>query len=291
MIIQILANSLIVGATYAIVGVSFAVIFMPTRFFNFAHGAIYTLGAYGTLVALRRFHFVWPIAVVGGMAACVSVGLALEFLIYRRLRNRAASPLVLLLASLGLYVIIQNGISLAFGDYIQSIHIGPNKSFDLIGARVTLAQILVVLVGVVATVFAGVVLVHTRTGKAVRAIAGDATLARISGIQVERVILVTSAAGSAMAGLGGILFSLDYGITPTMGLNVLMMGIVAVVVGGVKNIPGIALAAIVTAMAQNFGALLIGSQWQDAIAFFVLVLYLLLRPVGVFGRITRSTTV
>lgn len=289
MIIQAIINSLIMGATYVLVALSFAIIFMPTRFFNFAHGAIYTLGAYGTLASLSWFGLTWPLAVLVGMATSTLVGVALDYLLYRNLRRRGASSLVLLLASLGLYLVIQNGISLVFGDYIQSIRVGPNKSLVVIGARVTPVQILVVLTGVFASVSTGVVLSRTRTGKAIRAIASEPVLANVSGVQGEKLILVASALGSAIAGLGGVLYSVDYGVTPTMGLNVLMMGVVAVVVGGIKNVIGIVLAAIGIAVAQNFGALLIGSQWQDAIAFLMLVLCLLLRPTSLLDRKMRST--
>jgi branched-subunit amino acid ABC-type transport system permease component len=99
------------------------------------------------------------------------------------------------------------------------------------------------------------------------------------------------AIGSSLAGLAGILVALDVDMTPTMGMNALMMGVVAVIIGGINSIPGIVLGALLLATAQHLGAWFIGSQWQDAIAFVILVLFLLFKPEGFFGKKVRSSTV
>ena len=105
------------------------------------------------------------------------------------------------------------------------------------------------------------------------------------------VILLTFIVGSSLAGVTGILYGLDYGITPTMGLNALMMGVIAVIIGGIRSISGIALGALLLAMAQQLGAWYLGSQWQDAIAFIILVIFLLFKPEGFFGNKLAKTIV
>ena len=123
-----------------------------------------------------------------------------------------------------------------------------------------------------------------------RAVANNPELARISGIESDRVILSTFALGSALAGIAGILVALDVDMTPTMGMNALMMGVVAVIVGGVGSIPGVALAALLLGMAQHLGVWYISSQWQDAIAFVILLTFLLFRPEGFMGKRVKTAT-
>jgi branched-subunit amino acid ABC-type transport system permease component len=124
----------------------------------------------------------------------------------------------------------------------------------------------------------------SKMGKAIRAVANDSELALVSGVDSNRVILWTFAIGSAMAGLAGILFALDVDMTPTMGMNALMMGVVAMIIGGINNIYGVAMGALLLGFAQHFGVWKISSQWQDAIAFIILFLFLLFRPQGFLGR-------
>ena len=124
-----------------------------------------------------------------------------------------------------------------------------------------------------------------------RAVANDPELANVSGINSNAVILWAFAIGSGLAGVAGVLIALDVDMTPTMGMNALMMGVVVVIIGGVNNIPGIALGALLLATAQHLGAWFIGSQWQDAIAFIILVVFLLFKPEGFFGKKVRSATV
>ena len=123
-----------------------------------------------------------------------------------------------------------------------------------------------------------------------RAVADDLELARVSGIDSDRIILWTFAISSALAGIAGILVAFDTDMTPTMGLNVLLMGVVAVIIGGSGSIPGVALGALFLGLAQHLGVWGISSQWQDAIAFIILLAFLLVRPEGVLGkRVTKAT--
>jgi branched-subunit amino acid ABC-type transport system permease component len=132
---------------------------------------------------------------------------------------------------------------------------------------------------------------YTKKGQAIRAVAIDPELARVSGIESDRVILSTFALGSAMAGVAGILVALNVDMTPTMGMNALLMGVVAVIIGGIESIPGIALGALFLGMAQHLGAWNVGSQWQEAIAFAILLIFLLFRPQGFLGKKVKTATV
>lgn len=289
---QLAVNGLVATSTYLLVGVSFAIIYRVTRFFHFAHGAVFTVGAYSTLVFTNWLGLPLIPSLLLGVLSGAVIGVVMELCVYRPLRSRSASPLILLLASLGIYIVLQNFVSMVFGDATKSIRSGVIEAgIRIWGARITPTQILTACLSVCLAVAVAFLIRHAKIGTAMRAVACDPELASVSGVESNRVILWTFALGSALAAGAGLLSALDVDMTPTMGLNALMMGVVAVVVGGVGSIPGVALGALLLAMAQHVGVWKIGSQWQDAIAFVVLLAFLLFRPQGFFGREVRSASV
>ena len=289
---QLAVNGIIAGAVVLLLASSFVLIFTTVRFFHFAHGVVFTAGAYFTFL-LSTWAGV-PVIPSALLAVLLSgaLGSLMELAIYRPLRHKGASSLVLLLCSLGLYVILQNVISVVFGDDVQTIRAEVvREGINVAGARVTLVQMLTVAVSVVLVTGLLLFLRKTPLGRTIRAVANDAELASVSGIDSDRVILWAFAIGSALAGVAGILVALDVDMTPTMGLNALMMGVVAVIIGGANSIPGIALGALLLGMAQQFGVWWISSQWQDAIAFIILLAFLLFRPQGFMGRKVKKAVV
>jgi branched-chain amino acid transport system permease protein len=289
---QFLLNGLIAGSVYALVALSFALIYTPTRFFHFAHGAVFAWGAYfGYVCSVLLKLPLWvafPLAV--GMTAMLGVGL--EVGIYRPLRRRGATGLVLLLASLGLYAVLQNLISLLFGDETKSLRTGEvAEGIALFGARITPIQLWTIFAFIASFASVWAILKFTKFGKSLRAVASDPELALVHGVDSGRVVLGAFALGSGLAGLAAILVALDVDMTPTMGLNALMMGIVAMIVGGIGSVPGTMLGGLLLGLAQHLGVWRIGSEWQDAIAFAILLLFLLLRPQGFFGRRVRKVEV
>jgi len=289
---QVLANGLIAGSAYALVALGFAVIYGTTRFFHVAHGAIYTAGAYITYALAVLCRIPLGVAIPAAVILSCVLGLLTETVIYRPLRRKYAAALVLLIASLGLYVVLQNAISLVFGDDIKSIRSASvQEGFNVLGARITLVQL--VTLGVAAALFVatGLLLGRTRLGKALRAVASDLELARVTGIDTDRSILFAFGLGSALAAVAAILVSFDVDMTPTMGMNALLMGVVATIIGGIGSIPGAAVGGLLLGVAQHLGVWKIGSQWQDTIAFAVLLAFLLVRPQGIFGRKLRKAEI
>jgi len=279
------------GSAWLLLALGFALVYRSARFFHFAQGIVFTASAY-VAFALCLVGLPMPYCVVVSIAAAAALGAGMEVGAYRPLRRRGASSLVLLLASLGIYVVLQNVISLIFGDDTKSIRTGVvREGINVLGARITPIQITTICVSIVLVVALAAFLRYAKLGRAMRAVANDPELANLSGIDSDRVILWAFAIGSALAGIAGILVALDVDMTPTMGMNALMMGVVAVIIGGVNSIPGIALGALLLGMAQQFGVWWISSQWQDAIAFIILLAFLLFRPQGFMGRKTRKATV
>ena len=291
MINQLIVNGIIAGSVYTLVAVGFAVIYRTVKFFHFAHGVVFTAGAY--FVYFFKAWLGWPdiVAISASTALCAVLGILIETSVYRPLRHKGSSSLILLLASLGIYIVLQNIISMIFGDDIKTIRSGIIKEgINILGARITPVQITIIIVSLLLVASCFLFLKYTKVGQAMRAVANDPELANMSGIETDRVIFFTFAIGSALAGIAGILVALDVDMTPTMGMNALMMGVVAVIIGGVGSIPGVALGALLLGMAQHLGVWKISSQWQDAIAFVILLIFLLFRPQGFLGKKVKKVT-
>ena len=273
---QLLANALLTGFALALAALAVALPYAPTRTFNFALGALFTVGAY----------VAWASgSMTVGVVAAAGLGMAMELGVYRPLRRRGSRPLVLLLASLGLYTVLQNLISLIWGDATQTLRSGPVREGLLVwGARVTPVQLGSAAVSLLMVALVGWLLGRTSFGRVYRAVASDTDLARCDGLDTERVVLVATALGSGLAGLCGVRVALDVDMTPTMGLNLLMMGVVAMIVGGSRRVGGLLAGGLLLGLAQHLGAWYVGSQWQESIAFVVLVVFLLARPGGFSGQ-------
>lgn len=287
---QIALNSIIAASVIALVAVGFSIIYGCARFFHLAHGAVFASGAYCYYVLAILWQLPLTIALPLAVVFSAALGLAMERCVYRRLRKQGASTTALLLASLGMYIVLQNVISIGFGDQTRTVRVMAEEGIGILGAKVTTAQILIIVTSITLILFLWVLSMKTRAGVIIRAVAIDPELAKALGIDCEKVILSSFALGSALAGLAGVLVAFDVDMTPGMGLNALLMGAVAAIVGGIGSIPGMAVGALLIGAAQHFGVWWIGSQWQDAIAFIILLAFLLVRPEGVMGKKLRKAT-
>lgn len=289
---QFILNGVIAAAVYSLAGVSFCLVYRVTRVFNFTHGVLFALGAYLAFLCTRRFGLSLAFSIFVAVIGCMMIGACLDLFVFRSLRRKRGSVAVSLLASLGLYIVLQNCISLAFGDYAQTIRLwSAQVGYNVFGGNITMVQISIVTASVVVAFITAGILDRTRFGKLVRAVANDTELAATVGISSDKVILATIVIASAMAGLAGILVALDADMTPTMGMNLFMFGIVVMVLGGSLSVVGIVMGALFLGLIQHLGVWVIGSQWQEAIAFGVLVFFLILRPQGFVGKSLRKATV
>lgn len=292
MIVQLVLNSILSGSIYILIALSFSIIYSTVKFFHFAHAAVYVACPY--IAYFLYSNLCLPIEVASCLAILLSMllGIATELVIYRPLRQKGVTPPALFLASLGIYIVLQNVISMILGNDTKTLRNGVVPSgMDFMGARITSIQVTIIAISLVLMLCCWAFTKFTKIGTAMRAVAANSELAFVTGIDTDKVILFTFAIGSALAGIAGVLISFDTDMTPSMGMNALMMGVVAVIIGGVGSIPGAALGAFLLAFAQNFGVWKISSQWQDAIAFIVLLLFLLLRPQGFFGKKIRKVEV
>jgi len=289
---QLIINGIIAGSIYVLIAIGFTVIYRTVKFFHFAHGVVYTTGAYiaYTLVILLGLNLVFSLLLSIFMAAIL--GIAIDRLIYYPLRMQSASNLIFLLASFGVFIFFQNLIQLLYGAQILTIRIGPIKDgHHFLGAVITDIQILMLVVSIVLTILLWLFIQKTKLGKAMRAVSDDSKAANLVGINTEKIILNSFAIGSALAGTAGILISFETNIEPTMGFNAILKGIIASIIGGIGSIPGAVLGGFFLGLAENLGIWKISAGWKDCISFVILIIFLLIRPWGFLGAKIEKETI
>ena len=207
------------------------------------------------------------------------------------MQRARATPLAILIASLGLLLVIQNALSLAFGDDTKSLRVGDiSEAYSFRGARMTAIQIVTVFTVIVVFGALSVLFSFSGFGKKLRAVANDPELASVFGVDTKTVVTITFMLGSGIAGLAAFLAAYDTDLTPVMGFKALLGAVVAVIVGGRGSILGILLGGLLVGMAQHLVVWKLPAQWQDASVFFILVAFLLFRPQGFFGKPLRKAT-
>jgi branched-chain amino acid transport system permease protein len=281
---QIIANSIIIGFIYSSLALGFTVIYKTIKYFHFAHGVVYTTGAYLGYTFLIHLKINPFISILISIIITALLGIFIDRSVYLPLRKNKASNLVFLLASFGVFIFLQNIIQLIFGAQLLTLRTGPVvEGHNFFGAVITDIQILIIVSSTVLFLMTWLLIQKTKLGKAIRAVADDNIGAGVSGINSEKIITVIFAIGSALAGVAGILVSLETNIEPTMGFNAVLKGIIACIIGGIGSIPGALLGGLFLGLAENLGVWQIQAGWKDAIAFGVLILFLLFRPSGIMN--------
>ena len=282
-IVQITLNGIIAGALYALIAVSFNLIYGVTKFFNITHGVMAAIGAYAVFFFAKGLGFPVVISILIGILCAGAVGWALDRFLYRPLRKKKASQLVLLVASLGAFTVLQAVLAILFTSQFQTLThtVSVQNTLTIFGGIITTVQAGIIISAIVVTACLVLFLRYTRFGMAVRAVRDDVEVARMTGINVDAVIGSMFFIGSAIAGFAGILVGYDTAIEPTMGLALLLKGVIAAIVGGVGSVYGGFLGAFLLGLVENFAIIKISGEWKDAIAFALLILFLLFRPRGI----------
>ena len=282
---QIIINILLSGFIYLLLAISFTIIYYPTKFFHLAHAAVIILGAYFTFLFSKQLEWSLWVSLPFAIIFATAIGMLIEIALYKPLRKRNATPLIFLITSLGVYIVLQNLISLTWGDDTKSIRTGEVKvGNEILGAYITDIQIVIIVVSLLLFIGTLLFLKYTKNGKNMRAVSSNEELSNIFGVNSNYVILWSFGIGSALAAVAGILVAFDTDMTPTMGFNLLLYGVVAMIIGGVGSVKGLIGGAFLLATAQHLGAYYIDSKWMDAIAYVILILFLIWKPLGFSGK-------
>ncbi|MEA1929744.1 MAG: branched-chain amino acid ABC transporter permease [Patescibacteria group bacterium] len=281
---QLVLNSIIAGSIYAMVALGFNLIYGTARFFDLGYGALAVVGGYTVFYLSKMLGWPLPLGIISGVVVAGLVGALIYYFVYQPLRARQASPMVLLVASLGVFTVIQALIAILFSSQFQTLSAGSSKVYEIFGGVITQVQLVIFLSGLAIMVLLGLALRYTMFGKAVKAVSDDEEVAKMVGINTTKIIGWVFFIGSAIAGLAGVLVGFDTGLEPTMGMNLLLKGVIASIVGGIGNVYGGVIGAFLLGFVENFGIWQISGEWKDAIAFGLLIVFLLFRPQGIFKK-------
>lgn len=286
MIMQLLINILIAAALYWQIAASYALAYYPSRLFQLTHAIVLTSAAYFAYSFFSVLHFPLWVAILLAIACSTVVGVLPEILLYSYCRKRELSTSTAMIASLGLYTVLQSILILIWGNETKTLYSGSmiNEAHTFLGAYITDAQIIILATATFMVL--GFVLLMNRTaiGRRTRALSSNPELSIVCGINGERVIRTSYLIGSAMAALTGILIAFEINITPSMGFHWLLYGITAMIIGGVGSISGLAWGALLIATLQHTVAYFLGSQWMELVTFVVLIVFLLIKPLGFSGK-------
>lgn len=290
---QQLTNGLAVGGIYALIALGYTMVYGVLKLINFAHGDLFTIGAYLGLTLLTSLAlndyvggflglFILAVMVMGLVGI---IGILLERTAYRPLRQ---SPrLSAVVSALGASIFFQNAIMLIYGAkfYVYPQDLLPVVPVDIFGLSVPLMRIIILLASVVMMIALYLFVQKTKIGTAIRAAAIDQGAARLMGIDVNFVIMIVFFIGPALGGAAGLMVGVYYGqINFTMGWIYGLKAFTAAILGGIGNIPGAMVGGLLLGVIEALGAAYISIAWKDAIAFFVLILILIVRPTGLLGE-------
>ncbi len=299
-------GGLAVGSIYALVALGYTMVYGVLRLINFAHSEIFMIGTFASLWVITTVGISSPltgIALVGLLALMILVAMVasggaaiiLERVAYRPLRKKGASRLAALISAIGASLFLQELFAL---EVIPRVFDRPGRNqaavprivdrdvlFSIGNADVRTDHVIIVIAALIMMVGLDQLVNRTRIGRGIRATAQDPEAAVLMGVSIDTIVRVTFALGGAMAGVAGVLYAMEFeNIYYNVGFILGIKAFTAAVLGGIGNLRGALLGGIVLGLIENWGAIFLGSQWKDVIAFIVLVLILMFRPTGILGE-------
>jgi branched-chain amino acid transport system permease protein len=281
---QATLNGLTLGTIYALGAVGLTLVYGILRLVNFAHGDFLTFGAYMAYLV----NVTWGMPLVAGiafaMAATAVMALFFEQVMWRPMRAKGAGFLQLILMSLGLAFVIRSAIQWFWGSEIRTLDVNVTSSVEFLGLRIGQTELVVVVVGVAVLLAVGLMIRFSLLGKQMRALSDDIDLAETAGIDTRRVILYTWLFSGALAGLAGVLSGALTNLRPELGFELLLPIFAAVILGGIGNPFGALTAGLVLGAVIEWSTLVVEPRWKVTFGFIALIIALIIRPQGIFGR-------
>jgi len=276
-------NGLNIGSIYALIALGYTMVYGIAKLINFAHGDVIMVGAYISFISMK-FGLPWWLAVIISIIVCAVLGVVMEKVAYKPLRN--ASRISLLITAIGISYLLQNAFQLIFGANPQPYHAFITlPALNLGGISIQANYYITFSVSVLLMILLTLFVNKTTMGKAMRAVSEDEGAAKLMGINVDTTISLTFAIGCALAAIAGILYANCYPmINPTLGSLPGIKAFIAAVLGGIGSIPGAVIGAFILGMVEAMTKAYISSQLTDTIVFAILILMLVFKPAGILGK-------
>lgn len=281
LIAQSIVNGVILGTLYLMMAIGFTLAFGVMRIVNFAHGEFYMIGAFLALIGVNWLGLPFAFSLAFTVAAALLLGALVERLVFRPFRADELSGMI---ASLGLAMILQHGALILFGPDPQSFPSLVSGVYRLGDIIIPKSRALTLGIGLVILVAFYFFLMHTRMGRALRALVQDQEVAAIYGVRLEIMYPLGLGLGVALAAVAGGLMAPLFGVSPFIGATPLLKAFIVVILGGLGSIPGAALAAILLGLIESFTSSFVSASAADIVTFALVVVVLLVRPAGLLGK-------
>jgi branched-chain amino acid transport system permease protein len=288
-LVQQLVNGISLGSIYALIALGYTMVYGIVKLINFAHGDVFMVGSFIGFYSITVFDLGFFPALLISMVACAIFGVLIERIAYKPLRN--ATRIAALITAIGVSLFIEYGTIYIRGAQPEAYPDGivPLKTIEILGVKISGQSLLILGTSLFLMILLQFIVHKTKIGKAMRAVSHDMDAARLMGINVNNTISATFAIGSALAGAAGVIFGVYYTkIEPLMGIIPGLKAFVAAVLGGIGIIPGAMTGGLVLGVIESLVSAAGYSLWRDGVAFVVLILILIFRPAGLFGKNIRE---
>jgi branched-chain amino acid transport system permease protein len=281
---QIIVNILVTGFTFLVLALAFHIIYITSKFFNFSIAGIISFTIYFFYFLQNQLELNIVLSISFSTFFVIALSSTIEWFIFKPLRNKATSPILLMIASLGVFIVLSNSISLIWGDNIRLIRTTEAKlGHEIYGAYITDIQLISISLCLLLIVSTLKLLSFSRIGRQILAVSSNNELAKVFGINSSQIILIAFIIGSIISSSAGILIALNTDLRPAIGFNLLIYAVVAIIIGGIGSLRGLVGGAFFLAALQHLSVYYIDSKWMDAITYLILILFLILKPLGFSG--------
>lgn len=285
---QQIVNGLSLGSIYALIALGYTMVYGIVKLINFAHGDVMMVGAYSGWYAITVLHLPFLPALLFAMVSCAIIGVLIERIAYKPLRN--ATRIAALITAIGVSLFLEYGGMLVATAQVRTYpDVFPDTIYSIGGVIFKYGDIVMLLTSIILMGLLHFIVQYTKMGKAMRAVSFDKDAALLMGINTNNVISFTFAIGSALAAAAGVLMGVYFNtIDPLMGIIPGLKAFVAAVLGGIGIIPGAMVGGLVLGLVESIVSGLGASTWRDAVCFLILILVLIVKPSGLFGKNIRE---
>jgi len=280
---QLIANGIIYGCIIALSAIGLSLAYRIMNFANFAHGDFLTLGAYLTLFFAATLNLGFPVACILAVLSTAAIAVVMDIGIWKPMRSTGATRTAIMILSIGVSIAVRNAIIIFFRPDALRFPLPVSEGLNLGGIVLTFFQLSVVLIAFSAMLIVHALLSRTILGKSMRALADNPDLARVSGINVDRVIRYTWAVSMGLAALAGIMFGLITHLNPNMGWSIILPMFAAAVLGGIGNAYGAMAGGMIIGLAQEISTAFLPAEYKIAVSFAIMIAVLFFKPRGLLG--------
>lgn len=285
---QQLINGLSIGSVYALMAVGYSLVYSIMNFSNFAHGGVIMFGAYFGFFFMTLYKLPFPVAFIASAVCAAILAVLIERAAYKPLRNRKAPFLYFIISAMGISIFLENIIIATIGPtfrtYPEVFSAQPIKLGPLAVGRIDLTMFIISAICLAALIY---MIDFTKLGKAIQATAFNMKGSALMGINTDRIIIIIFAVGGLLAGVAGVLFGMKYTVYPQIG-NITLKSFIAAVFGGLGSIQGAVIGSVLLGIIETITSGYVSSQYRDLIAFALLILVLVIRPMGLMGKINED---